>query len=43
MTTLIRKLRGSHSPAEVEDELRETARLPIALVGLVVLCLATLP
>jgi hypothetical protein len=39
MTTLIRRLLGSHSPAEAEDDVPETSAFPIAVVCVAVLLL----
>ena len=39
MTTLIRKLPGSHSPAEAEDDVPETSPFPIVVVCVAVLLL----
>ena len=42
MTTLISKRPGLHSRIEVEEDLRETAPVPMALMVLRSCCLATL-
>ena len=43
MTTLLSKLPRSHSPAEAEDEVRETAHCRLSSLVLRCCCSATLP